>query len=80
MIIHLCESFVLSLFSSVFFLQLVPIFDMLRWVPPDPCEPGVQGNYIISGRASGSSNLIAANLSGHDEFGVLYNIDVVLEC
>ena len=53
---------------------------MLPWVAPDPCEPGVQGNYIIMTRASGPSNLIAANLSGRDEFGVLYNIDVVLEC
>ena len=24
--------------------------------------------------------MIAANLSGHAEFGLLYNIDVVLEC
>ena len=60
--------------------QLIPIFDMLRWVPLDPTEPGVQGSYIIIGRASGPSNLIAANLSGHDELGVLYNIDVVREC
>ena len=51
---------------------------MLCWVPPDPTEPGVQGSYIIIGRASGPSNLIAAHLSGHDEFGLLYNIDVVL--
>ena len=53
---------------------------MLRWVPPDPTEQGVQGSYIIIGRASGPSNLFAANLSGHDEFGLPYNIDVVLEC
>ena len=53
---------------------------MLRWVPPDPTEPGVQGSYIIIGRASGPSNLFAANLSGHDEFGLPYNIGVVLEC
>ena len=32
------------------------------------------------GRASGPSNLFAANLSGHDEFGLPYHIDVVLEC
>ena len=50
------------------------------WVPPGPTEPGVQGGYICVVSASGPSNLIAANLSGHDEFGLLYNIDVVLEC
>ena len=53
---------------------------MLPWVAPDPCETGAQGNYSIMTRASGPSNLIAANLSGRDELGVLYNIDVVLEC
>ena len=53
---------------------------MLPWVAPDPCEPGVQGTYIIMTRASGLSSLIAVNLSGRDQFGVPYNIDVVLEC
>jgi hypothetical protein len=80
--IHLCETFVFvfDLVSLSFFSTGSNLFDMLPWVPPDPCEPGVQGNYMIMRRASGPSNLIAANLSGRDEFGVLYNIDVVLEC
>ena len=53
---------------------------MLPWVAPDPREPGVQGTYIIMTRASGLSSLIAVNLSGRDQIGVPYNIDVVLEC
>ena len=53
---------------------------MFRRIPPDPTEPGVQGNDIITGRAAGLSNLFAANLRGHDEFGLPYSIDVVLEC
>ena len=71
----------MSLISSVFLFSTGSnLFDMLPWVPPDPNEPGVQGNSTISTRASGPSHLIAANLSGRDEIGVLYNIDVVLEC
>ena len=53
---------------------------MFRRVPPDPTEPGVQGSYIMIGRDAGLSNLFAANLRGHDEFGLPYSIDVVLEC
>ena len=53
---------------------------MYRHSPPDPTEPGAQGAYIIMGRAAGLANMCAANLSGHDEFGLPYSIAVVLEC
>ena len=62
------------------FFSLMPFFRMFRRVPPNSTEPGVQGSSIIIGRAAGPSHLFAANLSGHDEFGLPYNIDVVLEC
>ena len=50
-----------------------------RHGPPDPTEPGVKGAYIIIGRAVGQPNMCAANISGHDELGRPYSIDVVLQ-